>query len=934
MLKLGGIDNRPPKADQAMGKFRVARNVYCTPDNRLIPRYSNGSKLLSYSVKCVHSISQYSNKMISFVTRDIGSGVYKYDLLEEDPVDFVYRLVPQSSSLGVSPFTTRTEDYPQQVQTLRNNNVQYYLCPYDGTMVKYDGVEMSYTGVHQPIFSSSLYASPGSQKTIKVVQHRIDFDQNILWSEAVSFPVLDAATNISVRVDGGATNILTKGTFGSSVGSAVSEQIIVPKIGGDNYFKDTSVVYYTALPVTGAVGITYATIGNNKWYYWNGAAYILIATMPVISTTLGSLPSIGEYSRIYKVTIPAQPLKYYRWQVNQRQTLFYNSISLFPVTGNIALAYFARDTQLTYFWTGSAYSVRLNGGEYVELVSGTTYSNIQYTNSNKILTITAADSNITPDNSLSYVILTNDFDYRVFTGTANYKYETVAYQIGSVENIEGVTTILLDNNSVKAFDVSTGWADISPTFPEAALAEPAGGILRTIGWQAGSRTFFTFWASTSPNGSFTRKGSYFSFPDSTRYAVSTVFDVTTATITTANEYGFVPGATLNEIFNVRSAPLSANEIYEYGDTPLTSMTLFDGRLIASSNSLVWYTGPELPNRFEMFNTLSTINVGSLEYGSVTAICGTNEFLFVSRQRKNYYITGNLTTRNIRIQNITETEAGAWGNSSAISVKDSVIFLTSKGVYQTVEGGRTSLVSDTCPKNFNTFDENSVNEDVAFKVSGFYANPLDGSTSDNSICIAYDEFRDLLVFMQKTAGNPCLVLSTKTKDFYEWNGMIQTAGESANCISFIFSKYYLGGHTTANSTANNYVENKTLALSYLPTYPVKLYTTWLTGGEPSLEKNLLQLKIFGRIDSDGTTQSIDVCHYKDWNLTTKITNSAYFPNDTSLSLNNQIQYSHKKRLNSDKVLAASVGVEINNPFISFEIESLEVEFTPIQQGMKK
>jgi hypothetical protein len=189
-------------------------------------------------------------------------------------------------------------------------------------------------------------------------------------------------------------------------------------------------------------------------------------------------------------------------------------------------------------------------------------------------------------------------------------------------------------------------------------------------------------------------------------------------------------------------------------------------------------------------------------------------------------------------------------------------------------------------------------------------------------------------MQKTAGNPCLVLSTKTKEFYEWNGMIQTAGESANCITFIFSKYQLGGYTAANYTAKKYLENKAIALSYLPTYPVKLYTTWLTGGEPSLEKNLLQLKMFGRIDSDGTTQSIDVCHYKDWNLTTKVTNSSYFPNDTSLSLNNQIQYSHKKRLNSDKVLSASVGIEINNPAISFEIESLEVEFTPIQQGMKR
>jgi hypothetical protein len=54
----------------------------------------------------------------------------------------------------------------------------------------------------------------------------------------------------------------------------------------------------------------------------------------------------------------------------------------------------------------------------------------------------------------------------------------------------------------------------------------------------------------------------------------------------------------------------------------------------------------------------------------------------------------------------------------------------------------------------------------------------------------------------------------------------------------------------------------------------------------------------------------------------------------LSLDNQVQYSHKKRLNSDKVLSVSVGIEIDSASSDFEIESFEVEFNPIQSGMKK
>ena len=54
----------------------------------------------------------------------------------------------------------------------------------------------------------------------------------------------------------------------------------------------------------------------------------------------------------------------------------------------------------------------------------------------------------------------------------------------------------------------------------------------------------------------------------------------------------------------------------------------------------------------------------------------------------------------------------------------------------------------------------------------------------------------------------------------------------------------------------------------------------------------------------------------------------------MSLDNQVQYSHKKRFNSDKILAASVGIEVNSSLVSFEIESLEVEMNPIQEGVKK
>jgi hypothetical protein len=927
MLKLGGIDNRPPKADQAMGKFRVARNVYCTPDNRLIPRYDNAVSPLVGAVKCVHNISQYGDSVLSFYSNDPGIG-YSYRFQKDGAV------LPKSSAYGVSPFTTRTEDYPQQVQSLRNNNTQYYLCPYDGTMLKYDGVETSYTGVHQPIVYTSQVNFSGT-KFLKVIQHRIDFDGTVPASESVSFSVLNTVTSLQLKTDN-SINILNPAllTFATSV----SEQIITPKVAGDVYYKETSVTYYltfASLPATGTSGISYATITDNKWYFWNGAGYTLLSTLPFIATTAAGLPVIGAYDTVYRVTYPSSPIKYLRWQVNQRLTLVFANLAGFPVTGLInTRSYYAADTQLTYFWNGTSYVLAPNGGEYVELVSGGNYSSIQFENTTNKIHVCAGDSNITNENIGAYVIvISTDAGANVqYMGLpVTYLSDTIAYRIVSATSYGGVKAIVLDNASVKAYSNATLlWSDVSTNiangFPLTDVAA------RNFLWDAGSRNVVTIWSSSSKEGVFFRKGTLFSFPDSSRYYYGFI-DITTVGVS-SGVVSFIPALTLNDNYDVNSAPVSANDNYDFGDIPLTSMSVYNGALLVSSDIVIWYTSPKKPIWFEMFNTKSFINVGSKEYGRITSICGTNEFFFVSRERKNYYITGNLSTGNYRVQNVTETETGAWGNTSTISIKDSVIFLTAKGIYQTVEGGRTSLVSDTCPKNFSTFDAMNVNEDVVFKVDGFHSNPLNGVTTDNSICVAYDEYRDLLAFMQKSEGNPCLILSTKTKEFYEWNGMLNSLDIKANCIAFIYSNYYLGGFTPATSTAGNFVESKGSSLAYITTYPVKLYTTWLTGGEPSLEKILLQLKIFGRIDSDASLYSIDVCHYKDWDLSTKITNSQYFPQNTSLSLNNQIQYSHKKRLNSDKVLSASVGIEVSKASISFEIESLEVEFLPIQQGMKR
>ena len=535
-------------------------------------------------------------------------------------------------------------------------------------------------------------------------------------------------------------------------------------------------------------------------------------------------------------------------------------------------------------------------------------------------TITTTDTNIGALNIGEYVMVDWDNGGLLLAAAGVQGY-------GLAMKVKSISPLKLDATGLKYLNLNREWKDISVTVSTL-------GALITIGTQ----TFLSFWRSQTQTGVYYYSTFAPSFPDS---SVTFPISVDTTPLTSA-ELGsdtliITLGPTLNDIYDVNTRKLSPNSNYPFGlNHGIYSMTNFQDLMLLASDDLIWYSDPTLAGTFEQLNTSGFIRVGDTEYGRITSICGTQDFLFVSRERKNYYVTGNITTGNYRVQEIIEAEIGAWSNVCSINVKDSVIFLTAIGVFQVVGGSKATKLSDTCPKNFERYDNNNVNEDVSFVMSGFTSDIT--NTVVDGMSVAYDEYRELLVFMKKgVVGNPSLVCHTKTGEFYEWDGITIGFGISyANCLAFAFGKY-LFGHI--DNTVNNYLalvglENYAKQTEYVTSYPVKLYTTWLTAGEPSLEKELLQLKLFGRIESEGTTSSIRVAHYKDWDITTKITNVEYYPNDPSLSLNNQIQYSHKRRLNSDKVLSASVGVEIITYPVSFEIESFEVEFNPIQSGMKK
>jgi len=825
ILNLGGIDNRPPKANQSTGRFRVARNVYPTPDGRLIPRYDCSATATPSNAQIFKHLTSYEGDLVSVV----GAG--------DDEILKVYRNGTQiPKNFNLFNFVSSQGYWPQNTTSYRRNNTTYILSPDGRLLLKYDGVEVGRACDAGATLYTASKSSVAPTKFVKIIAHSLDFDNNEIWSDAVTFSMGNADLVLDLQA----------GFFGS---------VVAP-----NIVTDGQVVVHDA----GIIGPTMTNICNNMNYF-----------VPKLGTSV----TYDSINQEFSVT------------TDQNDTSILDPAQI---------------------------------GSYVFVL------------------IEGFDPSI---------ILSIPFDYR------NYAYGlALKVKQNWVQNapLSTVGTIKLDINDAYYLDQNRQWqkANLKPTLAN------LNSVAAIIKW--GTREVITIWASPTQNGVYFFQGIRPVFPKNANPVSVTIIPnvAIPATPTAANAspaWGnniIDTALILNDIYDVNTTGLSpnSNTDNQFGGNWYVAfycMTVYQDCLLLANDELIWFSNTATAGTFEQLAASNFLKVGDTEFGRITSICGTSDFLIVCRERKVYYVNGNIATGNYRVQEISECEIGAWSNVSTFLVKDTVIMVTAIGVFQISDGGRCVKISENCPKNFSFYDSMNVNEDVVFRLEGTIALPK--TPTDNpalgytGIEIAYDEYRDLLVIMQRKPGNPCLVIHMKNGEFYEWEGIYNPLlpASYGNCLTFIDGNYYVGGINNTVDFVNPPLifsqilkENKLIDLSYILYSPVKLYTSWLTAGEPSLEKALLQLKMFGRFQSDGTTSSINVAHYKDWDFSTKITNAQYFPINTSASLNSQTQYSHKKRLNSDKVLSASVGFEITSPKVSFELESIEVEFNPIQQGMKK
>jgi hypothetical protein len=123
----------------------------------------------------------------------------------------------------------------------------------------------------------------------------------------------------------------------------------------------------------------------------------------------------------------------------------------------------------------------------------------------------------------------------------------------------------------------------------------------------------------------------------------------------------------------------------------------------------------------------------------------------------------------------------------------------------------------------------------------------------------------------------------------------------------------------------YLEDFASTMSFGTSIDSWLTTSWISLDEPSLEKQFTQVKLFLR--DPNFIGSINVSAYQDWQPTTAIQINAPFIIDPAFPL------SQKHKFVSNKSLAISL-VFSNLPGEKIEIEGYELEYNPIQEGMKR
>jgi hypothetical protein len=274
-LQIGGLQVGGPRTSQNIARFRVANNVYQTRGNYLVPRYHSQNLLgpisePGFSVDTIFS-APYRGGIFS-VVKLYAEGYTSLAYHFRDRSNLAFAAPVPSPTLGQIPNDEEApgQSKPYGIQSVEKQDCLFIFFPYYG-LFKFDGVQFYRAGMPLPWIGSAQYAAAGAAY-LRVIQHYIDGQGNVVNSAYVQFRATPSANIVNIRHDVAATDLV-----GSSEVSPVSrpnrldfsfnsffftnsgsvnnsgDRTIVVTTGGDHYVEENCYVQVAASTVTTAV---------------------------------------------------------------------------------------------------------------------------------------------------------------------------------------------------------------------------------------------------------------------------------------------------------------------------------------------------------------------------------------------------------------------------------------------------------------------------------------------------------------------------------------------------------------------------------------------------------------------------------------------------------------------------------------------------------
>lgn len=378
--------------------------------------------------------------------------------------------------------------------------------------------------------------------------------------------------------------------------------------------------------------------------------------------------------------------------------------------------------------------------------------------------------------------------------------------------------------------------------------------------------------------------------------------------------------------------------------PVIGITNYSGLLVGFDAVALYFHDTSLGGSSEMVSGISNLVPYGSEFGDIVAACGSETFLFLSRERKNYVITGELTTGQVNITECDEAVAGA-ANAKAVSnaFSDKVVFMNSTGIYEVSSSGSIKKISSWLNDLFvsNPLSHSAPNDGNLFKKECFKsaAQKLSTGFDGGLFKISLEENRGFILFLtghtddaytRNLVQSNVLVLDTKDGSWYEFYG------EGAFTVEAPYGKIMLLSSNTA-------MEGNTIrgSLPVPEQYQMLLLTQRITMGMPSIEKQANQLKFYGNIDQGGKFlppydikigQQNGFGGFAGIDYEKDLETYVNYPNADTAQFS-AAKYTHKQRLDSSKPQAMSILFKTKDGEL-LTLEGIEIEIDPIQAGMKK